>query len=279
LVEPEKRGKAFAYVGASFSAGFVLGPAFGGILLDRFGFSAPFLAAAAFQFATLLLTIFMLPESRSRDPEAKVASFTDVLASLTDRRVSPVLMQSWAFSLGLYAWFGVYALLLQAALNFTARDTSYMMAAFGAFSVFMQLVVVSRVYDSVGDRVGSNIGIGLAACGFFLTPFIHSIPTLIPNIVLFSAGMALARPGISSILSARAPVEQRGSILGTASALDNLSGVLMPPVSTGLLGRYGQSAAGIPSLIFAVVALGIGLAAQRREAAMPVARQSEATAE
>ena len=270
LVEPSKRGRAFAFVGAAFSAGFVLGPAFGGLLLNRFGFSAPFLAAAAFQFATLLLTIFMLPESRSRDPEARTPTFADVGRSLADPRVSPVLLQSWAFSLGLYAWFSVFALLVQAALHFDAASTSFMMAAFGVLSVFMQLVVVGRVYDAVGDRVGSNIGIALAVCGFASVPFIHTVPTLLPTIVLFASGMALARPGISSLLSARAPVDQRGAILGTASSLDNLSGVLMPPVSTGILGRYGPSWAGVTSLFFSTIALAMGLVAQRREAAEAV---------
>lgn len=266
LIEPEKRARAFAYVGAAFSAGFVLGPAFGGLLLSRYGFSAPFLAAAAFQFLTLLLTIFMLPESRAREANGKVPSFADIGRSLTDPRVSPVLLQSWAFSLGLYAWFSVYALLLQAALHFDATQTSYMMAGFGVLSVVFQLFGVGKAYDALGDRVASNIGIACAACGFALAPFIHSIGMLIPNVVLFATGMALARPGITAILSARAPAEQRGSILGTASALDNLSGVIMPPISTGLLGRFGQSAAGLPSFVFALVALGLGLAAQRREA-------------
>src|SRR5579872_2653097 len=45
LVEPAQRGKAFTYVGAAFSAGIVFGPLLGGILYDRYGFSAPFLAA------------------------------------------------------------------------------------------------------------------------------------------------------------------------------------------------------------------------------------------
>src|ERR1700736_2249518 len=66
LVEPKRRGQAFAYVGAAFSAGFVFGPATGGWLAERYGFGVPFLLAAALQLLTLFLTIFMLPESRSR---------------------------------------------------------------------------------------------------------------------------------------------------------------------------------------------------------------------
>src|ERR1700694_839495 len=69
LVEPKRRGEAFAYVGAAFAAGFVFGPATGGWLAGRYGFAVPFLVAAALQVLTLVLTIFMLPESRGKSPE------------------------------------------------------------------------------------------------------------------------------------------------------------------------------------------------------------------
>ena len=41
LVPPEKRGQAFAYVGAAFSLGFVFGPALGGWLATAYGSRCP----------------------------------------------------------------------------------------------------------------------------------------------------------------------------------------------------------------------------------------------
>src|SRR5487761_2373503 len=64
LVEPKERSKAFGYIGATFGAGMVFGPVGGGLLYAKFGFATPFLVAAALQFLTLGLTIFLLPESR-----------------------------------------------------------------------------------------------------------------------------------------------------------------------------------------------------------------------
>ncbi len=48
-VAPEQRSQAFAYVGAAFSAGLVLGPVAGGFLLSRYGYTMPFLLAAGLQ--------------------------------------------------------------------------------------------------------------------------------------------------------------------------------------------------------------------------------------
>jgi DHA1 family tetracycline resistance protein-like MFS transporter len=277
LVEPRQRGRAFSYVGAAFSAGIVFGPLLGGVLFDRFGFSAPFLAAATLQLVTLVVTIVMLPESRN--PEGtQVATFGHIRASLVDPRVGPILLQMWAFSLALYAWFGVFALLMQAALGFTATNTSFFFASFGALSVILQLGPGPRLIDALGDRRSSNIGIALALCGFMLVPLIHSIWTMLPTFLLFGIGMAIARPALSSILAAGAPENQRGTILGVSSALDNLSGVTMPPLSTGLLGRYGPAWAGAVSSLFALVALLMGLGAQRRENASVGDRTAEAVA-
>jgi predicted MFS family arabinose efflux permease len=255
----------------------VFGPLLGGVLFDRFGFSAPFLAAATLQLVTLVVTIVMLPESRN--PEGtQVATFGHIQASLVDPRVGPILLQMWAFSLALYAWFGVFALLMQAALGFTATNTSFFFASFGVLSVILQLGPGPRLIDALGDRRSSNIGIGLALCGFVLVPLIHSIWTMLPTFLLFGVGMAIARPALSSILAAGAPENQRGTILGVSSALDNLSGVGMPPLSTGLLGRYGPAWAGAVSSLFALVALLMGLGAQRKENGPVGDRTAEAAA-
>ena len=277
LVEPRQRGRAFSYVGASFSAGIVFGPLLGGVLFDRFGFSAPFLAAATLQFITLIVTIIMLPESRNPQG-SQVATFAHIRASLADPRVGPILLQMWAFSLALYAWFGIFALLMQAALGFTATNTSFFFASFGVLSVILQLGPGPRLIDALGDRRSSNIGIGLALCGFLLVPLIHSLWTVLPTFLLFGIGMSIARPALSSILADGAPENQRGTILGVSSALDNLSGVSMPPLSTGLLGRYGPAWAGATSSFFAFVALLMGLAAQRKESAGVSDRAVEAVA-
>jgi DHA1 family tetracycline resistance protein-like MFS transporter len=277
LVEPKQRGRAFSYVGASFSAGIVFGPLLGGTLYEHFGFSAPFLAAATLQFVTLIVTIIMLPESRNPQG-SQVATLSHIRASLADPAVAPILLQMWAFSLALYAWFGVFALLLQAALGFNAASSSFFFASFGVLSVIMQLGPGPRVIDSIGDRRSSNIGIGCALAGFLLVPFVHSIASLVPTFLLFGIGMAIARPALSSILTAGAPENQRGTILGVSSALDNLSGVSMPPLSTSLLGRYGPPWAGAVSSLFAFVALVMGLAAQRKDQTQSVEQPAELVA-
>jgi MFS family permease len=131
----------------------------------------------------------------------------------------------------------------------------------------LQVTVVGSTNEKLGARLTANIGITSLLTAFLLVPIIHSVLTMLPTIVLFAFGMAITRPSLTALLTERTPENQRGTILGVSSALDNLSGVLMPPVSTGVLGAFGPAWAGTPSAFWSAVALILGLNAQRKERA------------
>lgn len=263
-VEPAQRSRAFGFVGAAFASGMVFGPLIGAPLYARYGFPAPFLFAAGLQLLTLILTILMLPESRTIEKGAKVAGFADIGKSLAHGRIAPLLWQQWMYSLALYAMFGVFALFYQAALGFQVTQVYYFFAGFAVASVIMQGFVVGPVSEWLGDRKCSNLGLAIALFGFCIVPFVHTIFSALLMMLPFAAGMALVRPCLTSLITDHTPEDQRGVILGTGSALDNVSGVVMPPIATGLLGSYGTAFVGIPSTIFALVALVMGLVAARR---------------
>ncbi|MBD5655294.1 MAG: MFS transporter, partial [Candidatus Eremiobacteraeota bacterium] len=167
-VEPEQRSQAFAYVGAAFSAGLVLGPIAGGLLLARDGYRTPFLLAAGLQIVTLLATIFFLPEDVAAHGETSdVVALPDIARLLADARISPVLVQKFAYSLALYAWFSVFALVLGELGGFGPSQTSYFFAGFGVMSVIFQLGVVGRLVTRFGVRATSNLGFA-AGVAFFI---------------------------------------------------------------------------------------------------------------
>jgi MFS transporter, DHA1 family, tetracycline resistance protein len=266
LVEPEKRGRAFAYIGAAFSSGLVFGPLAGGYLVAKYGFAMPFLLAAGLQVVTLVVTIFVLPESREGKSEEKPASLADVKTSLLDPRVAPILWQKLVFSLGLYGWFSVFTLVLQAQFGFDAANASYFFCVFGLTSVIFQVGIVGRMTDALGDRVSSNIGFAVLLIGFAIVPFAHTLPLAIVMVAFFSLGLSLVNATIPSLLSAHAPDNMRGTVLGTASSLESVSGIFMPVLST-----YVLQAAGVPPTVaitfgLTTAALIMGLAALRRPA-------------
>jgi MFS transporter, DHA1 family, tetracycline resistance protein len=266
-VQPEDRARAFGYIGASFSAGFVLGPAAGGLLLGRYGYTMPFLLAAALQVVTLLATIFFLPESvAAKGEKQELPSLRDIPRSFAEPRVAPVLVQKLSYSLGLFAWFAVFALVLQSQLHFNVQTTSYTFAVFGVIGVAMQLFAVGAITDALGNRTASNIGFGSMVAFFVLIPFVHDFWTLLPAIVLFSLGMSLTNATIAALLSDAAPQSLQGTVLSVGDSMQSVSGIVMPAISTSVLAWYGTPWTASISLVFVSLALALGLGAKRREA-------------
>ncbi len=275
LIEAKDRSRAFGLIGAMFGAGMVFGPFAGGLLFSHYGFAAPFLAAAALQLLTLLVTIVMLPESRARDDDEARVGLREILAVIKKPRLGRILWQKLAISMGLYGWFSVISLYLQRQLGFSLTQTDYFFSIFAVFNVFCNVFLVGRISTLLGDRTMgnasqgdrrmSNVGLVSLLGAFAYVPFVHNLGGLAVTMILFSFGMALVNTGITALISNAASDREQGVVLGTSSSLDSLSGILAPPVSTGLLGALGPAFAGAESLSFMSVALVMGLFGARRE--------------
>ncbi len=260
LVAPNERARAFGYIGATFAGAMVFGPVGGGLLFARFGFTAPFLAAAALQFITLLVTYFMLPESKPKpeDQEAHVG-FGDVFATLRNPHLARILRQKLALSLALYGYYSVIALYLQGQLGFTLFQTDIAFAVYAAFTVLVNAVLIGRASERFGDRRMSTIGLALLVLALALLPFVHNLLLLAVAYISLTIGVGFANTGITASISALASEREQGTVLGVSSSLDSVAGVIAPPISTGMLTRWGSPFAGIESLVFAAIALALGL--------------------
>ncbi|HTJ25682.1 MAG TPA: MFS transporter [Candidatus Limnocylindria bacterium] len=271
LVEPGQRGRAFAYVGAAFSAGFVFGPALGGWLAHAYGYAVPFLVAAALQIVTLVLTIVLLPESRKgATEEAKqAAGFGAIARSLFDARISPVLWLRLVYVLGMYGWFGAMALILNRQLGWGVAQTSYLFAAFGVLQVVLQLSVVGKVVSRLGNRGATTLGLGLCTAAFACVPLMVSVPIAVVVLVLFGIGLSVENAAFPALASDVSPNDRRGTVLGVVSGLDSLAGFLMPPIVTAVLGASGVIPAAAIITILVGVATVMGIAQMRNAAPVP----------
>ena len=265
LVEPKDRARAFGLIAAMFGAGMIFGPIGGGLLYLRFGFASPFLAAAALQLITLILTIVLLPESRSVSEDDERVGVREILRSFSRPALAPLLWQKLAISLGLYGWFAVIALYLKAQLGFSLFDTDVYMGLFAAVNVVVNGFLIGKISSALGNRTMSNLGLASLAASFAMVPFIHTAAWLVLLMVLFSFGVALTNTGIMALISNAASDREQGTILGTSSSLDSTASVVAPLASTGLLTAFGSRLAGIESLAFTALALVMGLFAKRGE--------------
>jgi len=259
LVEPKQRSRAFGYIGATFAAAMAFGPLMGGIVNGlTHSYAIPLLVAAGLQLLTLVLTIFMLPESRSKSEESSAVGPMEIVRTFANPALSRLLWQKLALSLSLYAWFSVFTLFLMRQLRFSLPATDYLFSAFAIVNVFTNTAGVGRASDRLGDRRMSMLGIFFLIGAFALVPFVHAIPLMVAVMILFSGGMAFANTGLTAMISATEDDARQGTVLGVTSSLDSLSGIASPLISTRLLDRYGSPWSGAASLAFALIAFTIG---------------------
>jgi DHA1 family tetracycline resistance protein-like MFS transporter len=264
-VEPEQRSRAFAFVGAAFSCGFVLGPLAGGIMLDRYGYRAPFLLAASLQLITLAVTIVFLPSDVAAKGEKTAAPrLADIPRYFADPKIAPVLVQRLAYALGLYAWFAVFALVIGRVAHLGPSQISYFFAAWGAMSIVFQIFVVGRLVDRMGVRAASNLGFVAGLAYFVIVPLAHAPLALLATQVLFAFALAVSGATIATLLTDVASDASRGTVLGIGSSLESIAGFTMPVISTAVLANFGPPYAGAISAVFLAIALALGIGAQRR---------------
>ena len=265
LVEPKDRARAFAYIGATFAAGFALGPALGAGLAG-YGFSVPLFTAAGLQFITLVVTLLVLPESRSKSAESVAVGPAEILQTFKNPKLSPKLWQKLALSLALYGWFGVMALYFAQQLHFGLRETYFFMIYISALNVFVNALVLGRVSDRIGNRALSTLGIGSLVLAFAVVPFVNSVWQLALMAGLFSVGMAFGNTGLTALISESAEDRVQGTVLSVTSSLDSFAGIVAPPTSTGLLGAFGSPWSAASSLLFAFIAFVMGVQNGKRDA-------------
>lgn len=266
MVEPKQRSRAFGYIGATFAAGMAIGPLGAGLVFAHFGYAATFFLAAALQFITVLLTLFMLPESHKKPEDSGIVGPAEIFKTFHNAQLAPMLWQKLALSLALYGWFSAIALYLKMQLHFTVPQADYFYAGISVLNMLVNGVLLGRISDRIGDRVMSSIGIASLVASFALIPFVHSLYGVVLVAIAFSLGMPFANTGLTAMISSATDERRQGTVLGVTSSLDSLSGIVAPPVSTAMLGKLGSPWAGAESLFFALIALVLGLRQTKRGA-------------
>jgi DHA1 family tetracycline resistance protein-like MFS transporter len=232
VTPPEQRAAKFGLLGAAFGAGFVVGPALGGVLGD-ISPRLPFWVAAGFSLSNGLYGLFVLPESLTRERRS----------AFSWRKANPVgalkLLRShhelWGF-----AWVTFLSNLAHAALpsvavlymgyryNWDTKAVGLLLAGVGVCQIIVQGLLAGRVVKALGERHTILVGLVAGAAGF-------TIQAMAPNGAIYASGVVfmslwgLMNPALQGLMTRLvSPSEQgqlqgaNGSVLGIASLIGPL---------------------------------------------------------
>jgi DHA1 family tetracycline resistance protein-like MFS transporter len=265
-VDPKHRSKAFGLMGATFGAGFILGPFLGGKLADPhliswFNAATPFFFAGILAFVNLISIYFFFKETNVHIDKDRVINYFGSVRNLfkikkLNHEIRYLLIISFLFNAGFSFFISFFNVYLTHKFHYTVGQIGNFFGYIGIFSIFTQLVVVryaanrfSHVsilrfaYPAIAVAIMLYLLPSESWWLFLITPFFS-----IPN------GMQLAN--FSALLSNRTPPKERGETLGINASFTSL-GQALPPLFAGFIAvAFAPSA---PIFIASLFVLGAGV--------------------
>jgi DHA1 family tetracycline resistance protein-like MFS transporter len=254
ITAPEGRARAFGLIGAVVSAGFVLGPALGGMLGD-ISPRLPFWVAAGCSGLALLYGLVVLTESLPQDRRKafawRTANPVAAMRMVLGRRELTTL----AFSIFLLTF--SHRLFMTVFVLFAGHQhglSSLEIGALLAFSSVLDLIVQGTVVGPSIAHFGERHTTIVGLIGGMLSFLAMGVA---PNALWFvvamipASMMGLAEPTLKSMLSRRVSENEQGQLQGAMQSLSSVAGI-GGPVFFGWL--YAVSSDSLPGLSFVIAA-------------------------
>ncbi len=233
----EERPRLFGLVGATFGAGFVVGPALGG-LLAHWGVRLPFVVAAALSFLNVCFGLFVLPESleaaKRRTPDWRRANpFAMLVGVRQDGRLGRLAL-AWSCT-----WIGLGAiqssLVLFASYRFGWGPglTGLVLAGVGLSQAMVEGLLLKHVTRRMGEQRTALLGYVAGAAGYGMVALAVAGWMLVPAVGLIALG-GLATPSVRAMVSGRGDEESQGKMQGLLSAVEGLTAMVAPLTTAGL---------------------------------------------
>lgn len=279
VTAPENRARAFGLIGAAISAGFVLGPALGGVLGD-IAPRLPFWVAAGCSGAAFLYGLIVLTESlptERRKPFAwRTANSVAALRMLAGRRdLSTLALSVLLLTFSHRLFMTVFVLFAGHQHGLSTLQVGALLTFSSVLDLIMQGAVVGPATARFGDRRTTIVGLAGGALSFVAMGLAPSAPWFVVAIIPASL-MGLAEPTLKSMLSRRVPESEQGQLQGAMQSLASLAGISGPVFFGWVYAVSSQTVPGLSFLIAAGILAGATvLAGLGREEATP---SSEPTA-
>lgn len=241
----QERSKAMGMIGAAFGLGFILGPAFGG-LLSRHSLRAVPLGAAALALVNLAMAATWLPESLSaaRREERRGERWLDPrrLADVVrDRPLLGLLTLFFFVTLCFAVMEATFALFAEERFAWTESEVSWTFVYIGVLVVLVQGVLIGPLVRRFGERRLIPAGVTAMAAGLLLMSAARSQPALIVAAGLLAVGTGLNGPSTLGLLSKLTAEGSQGGVLGLSRSFGSLARVLGPLAGTWAFQELGAA--------------------------------------
>jgi DHA1 family tetracycline resistance protein-like MFS transporter len=263
VTPPERRAASFGTVGTAFGVGFVIGPAFGGVL-GGIDLRLPFWGAAALSLVNFLYGLLVLPESLARERRARFAwGRANPIGALVLLRSYPQLFGlstvNFLQNLAHVVLPSVFVLYASHRYGWDERAVGLALAGVGVCAAIVQGGLVRPIVARAGERRTMLLGLACGAAGL-------AIFGLAPTGLIFCLGVpvmalwGLMGPSVQALMSQRVSPREQGQLQGAQGSLQGIAGLIGPGLFTltfaqAVAPAHGWQAPGAPFYLAAALLL------------------------
>jgi DHA1 family tetracycline resistance protein-like MFS transporter len=231
ITPPERRAAVFGKIGVAFGAGFIVGPAIGG-LLGGMDPRLPFWVAAGLSFANTLYGLLILPESLPPDRRSpfrwKSANPVGALRLLrSDRVLAGLSVVNFVAQVAHVVLPSTFVLYATYRYGWDAKTVGLTLAMVGICAMAVQGAAIGPIVKRFGERRALVLGLSSGAAGFLIFG-------LAPSGALFWIGipvMALwgvAGAATQALTTQLVAPDQQGKLQGATSSVQSVSQMVGP---------------------------------------------------
>lgn len=231
-VPAKERGAAFGWLGSAFSAGFMMGPALGGLMVDAFGYASPFIFGGVTSLGTAL---FLLRKMTNRKPGERPAEIASTEGEAADAKPA-VQVPRKLFMSGLLATLlitaaggfgdGIFISIWSIWLSDLHASTTLIGLTFITFSlpVMLFMPITGKMADKY--RLAPLIAIPGGLISFVYLTYGFTTDLLLITMLGLVEGtfIALLVPAQSAFLANLSPEHSRGKLQGLVSTVRTIAG-------------------------------------------------------
>lgn len=256
---PEKRGRAFGMLAGAGAAGFVLGPALGG-LAGEFGTRVPFIIAASLALIGVVVGLALLRETL---PLNKRRAFrlarANPIGSIIQISKTPFVLGCLSviffMQLSSQAQISIWAYWGELQFGWTTTTTGLTASLYGVMLGFAQAVLTGKSVHRFGAARTAKYALLFALPSYLVLAFAATTTMVVLAILVGSfAGMTL--PALQSLMSQQVEEDAQGELQGAIASTLSLTSIIGPLMMTQTFASFaddkGVFLPGAPFLISAV---------------------------
>ncbi len=229
ITDEKNRTKELGKIGAAFGAGFIIGPAMGGVL-STFSYAVAGYAAMFLTLVNIFFVLYFLSEpNREREQSIEISGY---LKGFRDSIKKPLLGSTLLILFIVTFAFStipvIVPLLGLELFNFDSFQLSIVFIYIGLIQILMQGFLISWLSKRFGEEKLIALGPTLMAIGVIVMPVFQNLVIFYLANSLLAAGFALINTSIPAFLSKRSSGSEQGSVLGILSSVASIANIPGP---------------------------------------------------